>query len=415
MQCRTPSGISVVDHAAAALRPELTSRMGELEGTPLPDYQPPRVNLRAAGCARADSVPRRAALGVRIRSRQRSTLPGPGTRPRCSPPNRICRMRRAKCQASRVHSALQWMKHCPDLEHWATAQVARWAEGAHQLAAATAHWRSVLAPEVKTVLPPDYNGPLHRAMLDASGHADLAVCDDIERGFPMAGLMPDSMLFGSADRGHLPNRRDLADALQHALQRLDRTLKDLLSKPRQEPGTQDILRQTQEYVAAGKMEGPWEVPRVQHRAANSYDVRPIDSCTASGLNPAATAIEAMRVTGLSALMATIQHVAEVFQDWGSDGEPLLAKGEHKKACRQWPVRPDERNYVVTQVWSDDVGTEGGFLAFAHIALPFGALGAVWGCARVGGSVCHALQRLFAVPQMAYVDDFFRASPRRFAA
>ena len=111
----------------------------------------------------------------------------------------------------------------------------------------------------------------------------------------MAGLMPDSMLFGSADLGHLPNRRDLADALQHALQRRDRTLKDLLSKPRREPGTQDILRQTQEDVEAGKMEGPWEVyrgrggevvstvpfaewlptqrfPRVQHHAATSYDV-----------------------------------------------------------------------------------------------------------------------------------------------
>ena len=123
----------------------------------------------------------------------------------------------------------------------------------------------------------------------------------------------------------------------------------------------------------------------------------------------------MRVTGLSTLMATIEHVAELFQDWGSDGEPLLAKGDHKKAYRQWPVRPDERKYVVTLIWSDDVGTEGGFLAFAHRALPFGAFGAVWGYARVGGSVCHVLQRVFAVPQMAYVDDFFRSSPRRFAA
>ena len=50
-----------------------------------------------------------------------------------------------------------------------------------------------------------------------------------------------------------------------------------------------------------------------------------------------------------------------------------------------------------------------------MALPFGALAAVWGYGRVAGSVCHILQRLFSVPQSAYVDDFMRGSPRRWAA
>ena len=62
-----------------------------------------RAQTRSHGCSnhlpQPQSREERAARGLRIRSRQRSTWPGPGTRPRCSPPKRTCRMRQAKCQA----------------------------------------------------------------------------------------------------------------------------------------------------------------------------------------------------------------------------------------------------------------------------------------------------------------------------
>ena len=66
--------------------------------------------------------------------------------------------------------------------------------------------------------------------------------------------------------------------------------------------------------------------------------------------------------------------------------------------------------AVSLVYDPAVGPAGGFQAYAHRALPFGAVAAVWGYTRIALAVCHILQRLFGVPQLAYVDDFLRASP-----
>ena len=445
-----PVGVSIVDYAIDLLQPEFNSRIDELVTTPLPEYQPPAVTLREAGFTRADSVPWLSAppgpmpvSGGTCSARPVQPLtPVQHIENAWDPLQMRLRTAQPLEQPSQVpagvHSALKWMHECPDFEDWALAQVRRWTTRGEQLDAATTAWRAALDPDIRAVLPPNYNGPLHREMLEAAGYKGISVCDDIEHGFPMAGIMPDTNMFDTMASGYCPSQKDLDDALQHALHHRQETLLELLRSPRREPGTEEILRQTQEDVAAGKMEGPWEVyldgdgglvstvpftkwlptqrfPRVQHRSATSYDVRPIDNCTASGLNPAAATTEAMRVTGLSTLLATTQHVAEMFKDWGTDGEPFIAKGDHKKAYRQWAVRADHRPYVVTLVWSDNVGPNGGFAAYVHRALPFGAFGAVWGYARVADSVCYPLQRLFAVPQMAYVDDFLRAAPKRHAA
>ncbi|CAK0864565.1 unnamed protein product [Prorocentrum cordatum] len=209
-----------------------------------------------------------------------------------------------------------------DFEHVATAQVRRSGARADNVAAAAAHWKSALVPEVRAVLPPGYSGPLQRGMVKAPGHADWAVCDDIDRGFPMAGPMPVPMFFGSARVGQLPSGLDVAEALQHAFQGRDHALKELMNRPSQQRGTHDSLPRTQEDV--------------QYRGATMYNVRPIVNSTAGGLNPAAADIEAMR-------------------------------GGHKKACRQWPVRPHERNLV--DALDLDLGQSG----FGSVAL-FGRAG-----------------------------------------
>ena len=67
------------------------------------------------------------------------------------------------------------------------------------------------------------------------------------------------------------------------------------------------------------------------------------------------------------------------------------------------------------MWSDEVGPNGGYLAFAHRALPFGALRAVWVYTAISQGVCAILRRLLAVPQLAYADDFLRVGPKWWAA
>ncbi|CAK0848006.1 unnamed protein product [Prorocentrum cordatum] len=64
---------------------------------------------------------------------------------------------------------------------------------------------------------------------------------------------------------------------------------------------------------------------------------------------------------------------------------------------------------------EDLGPRGGFLAFAHRAVAFGALAAVWGHGRTADGVCYLLRHLFAVPQLARAGDSMRAAPRQRAA
>ena len=118
--------------------------------------------------------------------------------------------------------------------------------------------------------------------------------------------------------------------------------------------------------------------------------------------------------GLGTLLACAHMVRRMFSSWGTDGEPVFSKGDHEKAYRQWPVSPEDYALLVTLVWSDMVGHSGGFEAYAHRALPFGALAAVIIYTCISQGVCHILRRIFAIPQLAYVDDFLRCSIRKWA-
>ena len=421
------TGISIVDLAAALLDQEVNARIDDVDTTELAPYDPGQADRRHLQCAQQDCVPWAEVKG------QAWSVPPTG---RCSGDASECPRSLTPEQHIRQHwnveaskpleahpldqpphvpegilSALKWMRDCGDFEAWAVAQVRLWQRIARQMESARIKWRAGLAPDVAAVLPPQYHGPLHREMLSASGHRDVQLCDDIEHGFPMAGILPDSLQFEALLPGVQPAAQELESALQRAVERRDDTLRSLLSKPRREPGTVEVMQQTLEEAREGKMAGPWHVyiasdgslvsevpfakwlptqrfPRIQQREGSSFAVRPIDDCTAAGLNPAAAVVEKMRMAGLPVLLDICQLIAQEFADWKDEGAPVLAKGDHKKAYRQWAVRPEHQCLVVSLVWSEDVGPQGGFLAFAHKALPFGALAAVWGYGRTAGSVCH---------------------------
>lgn len=92
-----------------------------------------------------------------------------------------------------------------------------------------------------------------------------------------------------------------------------------------------------------------------------------------------------------------------------DFVPGWAKGDHEQAHRNWPVHPEDQPLLATLVWDKQNQC---FRVFVHLALPFGAVAAVWHYTRIRQGVCGILRRLFAVPQMAYVDDFLICVPRK---
>ena len=446
----------MVDYAARLHDPAAEQEFDAVDTNQLPPYAPPPADPLSQQSARRDTIPwyaedtapppqhpaapGRAAKGFTQQQRaispnqhvdmawdrqQRQPAPQWAEPPAVRPP-------------APIRSALLWARDCPDYERWVIGQVQYWKRAEASLSDATRAWRAGLSQHVKDVLPPTYNGPLHRELLLASGHDDTEVIADIMAGFRMRGVLPDTRLYEHTDSADLPDAAELDSALELALDNRDAALREMLLNTKREPDMAEVLRVTEAERVSGKLDGPWEVwldhtgqvrstvpfarwlptrrfPRVQNRTATSYKVRPIDDATASGLNLAAATQERMRMAGIASLLDAVAFIAEEFHEWGDDGVPLIAKGDHAQAYRQWPVHPDDIPLLVCLVWDDTVGPEGGFRAFAHKALPFGAFGAVWGYTRVAASVIHPLRRIFSVPQNAYVDDFHRASPARWAA
>ena len=157
-------------------------------------------------------------------------------------------------------------------------------------------------------------------------------------------------------------------------------------------------------------------PAVQgEKDTTSWDVRPIEDDTASGLNVSTSFKERFKIDGLCALLAAAHAVNATFESWGEDGLLVFAKGDHEKAYRQWAVSPEELNLLATLVSDDCVPPAGGCQAYAHRGLPFGATKAVWAYTGIAQGVCAILRVLFAVPLSAYTDDFLHAVPARWAA
>ena len=126
----------------------------------------------------------------------------------------------------------------------------------------------------------------------------------------------------------------------------------------------------------------WYLPTLRFPCAQlgkdntSLDFRPIDDCSASGLIGSTHTSEHLKMHGLSTLLACGHMVRKMFSSWVAEGEAIFSKGDHEKSYRQWLASPEDCALLITLVWSDMVGPSGGFEAYAHWALPFGALAAV---------------------------------------
>ena len=128
-----------------------------------------------------------------------------------------------------------------------------------------------------------------------------------------------------------PYEADVTRIIEDAFQRQTQTLERLLKKDKTDLEKGNILAFSEAEAQAGKLIGPWEVwldetghprwtvpydrwlptlrfPREQERPDTSYEVRPIDDCSGSGLNAAVQAVEKMRMDGIRALTTTAHYI-----------------------------------------------------------------------------------------------------------
>lgn len=179
------------------------------------------------------------------------------------------------------------------------------------------------------------------------------------------------------------------EELELALKQLDAKLKALLQRDASTLEVGDVLGIAEEEMNAGNVLGGdsngarhvwlddngnlrhnvpdtnWlptlRFPRVQQKADTSYEVRPIEDCTGSGLTPTVTVIDRMVMESLDTFVDSAHYITTLWPPnahtsppvpgaANDDYKPVWAKGDHEKAHREWPVHPDDQPLVATLVW-----------------------------------------------------------------
>ena len=63
---------------------------------------------------------------------------------------------------------------------------------------------------------------------------------------------------------------------------------------------------------------------------------------------------------------------------GAEWKPIIGKGDHRKAYKQWATHAGDASLLIALVWAEPVGPDGGCRAYTNACLPPGALAAaVW--------------------------------------
>jgi len=163
-------------------------------------------------------------------------------------------------------------------------------------------------------------------------------------------------------------------------------------------------------AAAGKLIGPlWSLDEVAAEVDPDFfvsrrfpvvqgeKVRPCDDFLRSFVNRLAWCRKKLRLPRVDdfCLLASA-----LFADGAS---PKFWKVDHKAAYRQIPLLRSERRLAVV-VFCDP---ESGELCYwVHQALPFGALGAVYGYNRPARALVHLARVLLHIPVDSYYDDYW---------
>ena len=288
-----------------------------------------------------------------------------------------------------------------------------WAERKEAL---TAPWSALyekLPAHVQSVIGPHKNILLLRELLEASGSPDIMLCSNLMGGFPLTGQLPRS---GTLKKVSHKECTISADALRaQAWQRNQSMVNRVANSSSDDPVvTKQAMNLTDTEVAEGKA---WWLklrkavahavlsPRfaidqgVKMKAgALRRKVRLIDDFTASMVNSTVSAGERISHDYLDQLIGLIQL-------FSSAGERVsLRKDDIVGAYKTLPLQLEELDLAVAATKA----VNGDVKALQLLCCPFGAIGSVHAWHRVGAALQTIMAKVFYLPYLRYVDDFFAA-------
>lgn len=259
-----------------------------------------------------------------------------------------------------------------------------------------------MAPHLKKVLA-GKSLLTFRSILYGMNYVDAKIADEMMRGHPLVGWMEASGVFAAAIRPPETHPAEL-DKMARAFS--GRTLSAIKAS---EDSLLDaeLWQVTVDEVAAGFLDGPYEVAELPHDAVVSPrfalrqggKTRPIDNLTASGINATVGLPERSQVEAVDEVVSTVKR----YMHLAGQGRRLLGRSyDLKKAYRQLAVAEDHLRYAWIAVWSP---THGRPMLFKMLSLPFGGTASVASFLRVSRALRMIGSAGPALMWTCYFDDF----------
>ena len=126
-------------------------------------------------------------------------------------------------------------------------------------------------------------------------------------------------------------------------------------------------------------------------------IRAIDDFTGSQVNLTCSVRRKIRMGSVKQLQATMRLLRKRFPR----ARFKLLKSDVKSAYRVCPILPSHHKYACIEV-----AFPRGFRRFIQLAMPFGAVGAVYAWDRIGEALQAIICRYLLIALQRYVDDFF---------
>jgi len=149
--------------------------------------------------------------------------------------------------------------------------------------------------------------------------------------------------------------------------------------------------------------GVWQLA-----SSGKMKLRVIDDFAENMVNEATSVGRRIRMGSLADLRGCARRLRAAFPGVGL----RLIKADFKSAYRAVPVAPEDLVFARILLVNPD---DGELYVATQFAMPFGAVGAVYGWDGLAAAVAKLLSSLFHVPVIRYVDDLFMVVPVGFDA
>ena len=277
-----------------------------------------------------------------------------------------------------------------------------------------------------------------RTILQQIDYPDVSIVDDIIKGLALTGPVPISGVYPGKLRTASITTQQLRDGSKWTRKGMVARVRSSGDKEIDEKLWEEAL----EEKAKGWLDGPFDEEQLLHKFAGEFvvsrrfglrqgkKIRAIDDFSESLVNASILTAEKIELMGVDDFVALIKIMMEAISSDGSvmlrlsDGSVLrgrLPRGVTPKVAKQWVGKTFDLKSAYRQLATKESEQWASVIAvfsphdncaklFTQHALPFGAVGSVYGFNRASKALWAALSFWLRVATTCFYDDFPAAEP-----